>query len=254
MAPRSLLPMAARPLVLAHRGASRQAPENTVAAFARARRSAPTAWSSTCAGAPTVSWSSTTTRSPSLSGRLVEQPFAEIRAAQPAIPTLAEALEACAGMLVNVEVKCLPWEADADPEHIVVRAAVDLIRERDAHVVVSSFDLGTIDAVRALCTRARAPGSSCTSSTCRVAAALAREHGHAWLHPDVTSTLADLDSVALAHELGLQVDVWTVDDPAQIRTLAAAGVDAIITNAPDVALAALAVMRQGRTTVNASSS
>ena len=38
----------------------------------------------------------------------------------------------------------------------------------------------------------------------------------------------------------LRVDVWTVDDPAEIQALAAAGVDAIITNVPDVALAALA--------------
>jgi glycerophosphoryl diester phosphodiesterase len=169
---------------------------------------------------------------------LVEQPFAAIRAAQPAIPTLAEALEACAGMLVNVEVKCLPWEADADPDHTVVRAAVDLIRERDAHVVISSFDLGTIDAVRSCAPELRT-GFLVHRLDLPVAAALAREHGHAWLHPDVTATLADLDSVVLAHELGLQVDVWTVDDPAQIRTLATAGVDAIITNAPDVALAAL---------------
>ena len=34
-------------------------------------------------------------------------------------------------------------------------------------------------------------------------------------------------------------DVWTVDDPGEIAALAAAGVDAIITNVPDVALAVL---------------
>ncbi len=239
MGPRSLLPMAARPLVLAHRGANRQAPENTVAAFARAR----------ALGADGVELDVRRSADGVLVvhhdviaeplGPLVEQPFAAIRAAQPAIPTLAEALEACAGMLVNVEVKCLPWEADADPEHIVVRAAVDLIRERDADVVVSSFDLGTIDAVRDHAPELRT-GFLVHQLDLPVAAARAREHGHAWLNPDVASTLADLDSVALAHELGLQVAVWTVDDPAQIRTLATAGVDAIITNAPDVALAALA--------------
>jgi glycerophosphoryl diester phosphodiesterase len=230
--------MAARPLVLAHRGASRQAPENTVAAFARAR----------ALGADGVELDVRRSADGVLIvhhdaiadpvGPLVEQPFAAIRAARPAIPTLAEALDACAGMLVNVEVKCLPWEADADPEQVVARAAVDLIRERDAHVVVSSFDLGTVDAVRAYAPELRT-GFLVHQLDLPVAAALALEHGHAWLHPDVTSTLADLDSVALAHELGLQVDVWTVDDPAQLRTLAEAGVDAIITNAPDVALAAL---------------
>ena len=35
------------------------------------------------------------------------------------------------------------------------------------------------------------------------------------------------------------MNVWTVDDPNEIATLAAAGVDALITNAPDVALETL---------------
>jgi glycerophosphoryl diester phosphodiesterase len=37
----------------------------------------------------------------------------------------------------------------------------------------------------------------------------------------------------------LRVSVWTVDDPGEVSVLAAAGVDAIITNVPDVALSAL---------------
>jgi len=35
------------------------------------------------------------------------------------------------------------------------------------------------------------------------------------------------------------VTTWTVDDPGRIRELAQHGVDGIITNAPDVALATL---------------
>ena len=35
---------------------------------------------------------------------------------------------------------------------------------------------------------------------------------------------------------GLAVRVWTVDDPEQIRELIQAGVDAVITNVPDVAM------------------
>jgi glycerophosphoryl diester phosphodiesterase len=39
--------------------------------------------------------------------------------------------------------------------------------------------------------------------------------------------------------VGVAVRAWTVDDPAAMRRLLALGVDAIVTNAPDVALAAV---------------
>jgi glycerophosphoryl diester phosphodiesterase len=41
------------------------------------------------------------------------------------------------------------------------------------------------------------------------------------------------------HERGLSIAVWTVDAPDEIAALAEAGVDAIITNVPDVALQTL---------------
>ena len=41
------------------------------------------------------------------------------------------------------------------------------------------------------------------------------------------------------HEQGLQVNVWTVNDGRQIERLADAGVDAVITDVPDVARRAL---------------
>jgi glycerophosphoryl diester phosphodiesterase len=37
-----------------------------------------------------------------------------------------------------------------------------------------------------------------------------------------------------AHALGIAVNVWTVDDPEQIRALVEMGVDAIITNVPSM--------------------
>lgn len=47
--------------------------------------------------------------------------------------------------------------------------------------------------------------------------------------PVVSAPLLDA-----AHRGGLAVHVWTVDDPAQMRELAAAGVDGIITDEPEV--------------------
>src|SRR5437764_504870 len=61
--------------------------------------------------------------------------------------------------------------------------------------------------------------------------------GHLALHPFDATVNHEL--VALAHEAGLALNVWTVDDPARIEELAEMGVDGIVTDVPDVALAAL---------------
>ena len=56
--------------------------------------------------------------------------------------------------------------------------------------------------------------------------------GHVAIHPyhrGVTRRMVDQ-----AHEVGLAVNVWTVDDPIRMRSLARIGVDALITNVPAV--------------------
>ncbi len=238
--PRNLAVVSSRPLVLAHRGACRVARENTVDAFVAARELGADGVEldvrRTADGVLVVHHDA---RADGL-GLLAERAFSEIRAKCPWMPTLAEALEACAGWFVNVEVKCSRWEADADPDQDVARRAVDLVREQGVAAVFSSFDLATIDAVRAHAPEL-ATGFLVHGVDVAAAAMLAREHGHSWLHPDRLTFLAAPDAaVRDAKAQHLRVDVWTVDDPAEIQVCAAAGVDAIITNVPEVALAALA--------------
>jgi glycerophosphoryl diester phosphodiesterase len=57
------------------------------------------------------------------------------------------------------------------------------------------------------------------------------------IHPHHLSVNAEL--CRAAHEMGLAVNTWTVDDPDRMEWLAQAGVDAVITNVPDVAVATL---------------
>lgn len=45
--------------------------------------------------------------------------------------------------------------------------------------------------------------------------------------------------VAASHRAGLEVHVWTIDDPAQMRSLAQMRVDAIVTDVPTLALGVL---------------
>jgi len=237
--------MPGRPLVLAHRGACRRAPENTLEAFRLAGD----------LGADGVELDVRRTADAVLVvshdpvvegfGLLVEHPFSALRAGVPRVPTLDEAFDLLTeelDLVVNVELKCFPTEPDADPGRVVVRGVVDAIEQRDLYeqVVVSSFELDAIDAVRTL--DARVVTAWLTSGLApAMTAPIAAARGHAWLHPDrsTMSGAAAGAAVADAASRGLRLDVWTVDAPDEIAALAEAGVDAIITNVPDVAVAVL---------------
>ena len=234
--------MSSRPLVLGHRGAPRRARENTLEAFEIART----------LGADGVELDVRLTadgvgvihHDPHVEGYglIRAAPFEQLRRDQPHVPTLDEALDVLAGAFVNIEMKCLSWDPDPDPEGVVpalVAAAVDGRGIRD-DVVVSSFDLDAVGALRAI--DARIPsGWLTTGLAVETTAPYAVLRGVGWLHPDRAAVAADpTTGVRVAKEHGLRVDVWTVNDPDEMRALAAAGADAFITDVPDVALAVLA--------------
>ena len=223
-------------LVLAHRGATAAARENTLAAFAAARE----------VGADGVELDVRRSadgvlvvhHDPALAdGRLIAAlPAAELPGH---VPTLEAALHACTGMTVDAEVKNLPNEPGFDPGEATAAGVVELVRRtgRAGDVAVSSFSLPTVDAARA------AGGGVATAWLTLVgydqleALALAAEHGHDALHPWHEAVTPEL--VAAVHDRGLALHAWTVDDPDRILALAEAGVDAVITNRPDLALRVL---------------
>jgi glycerophosphoryl diester phosphodiesterase len=226
-------------LILGHRGASARAQENTLDAFALARD----------AGADGVELDVRRTLDGVLVvhhdphvpdvGLLSGLDFDALRTLAPFVPTLEEALRACDGMLVNVEVKCLPWEPDADHGGVVAKAAADVIRACEARTVMSSFHIAAIDTVRNYAPEIET-GFLVHAQDLGFTSNLARLRGHEWLHPDRGSILKDPAGVVTAcHDAGLRVNVWTVDDPEEMRVLADAGVDGIITNVPDVAVSIL---------------
>jgi len=57
------------------------------------------------------------------------------------------------------------------------------------------------------------------------------------IHPHYLVIAALPETVARCHENGVMVNVWTVDAPEAIRLMVQCGVDAVITNRPDVAVA-----------------
>jgi glycerophosphoryl diester phosphodiesterase len=232
-------PMDGRTLVLGHRGASAVAPENTIAAFAKARElGADGAELDVRRSADGVLM---VHHDPQIAGfgALGERTFDEIRAARPSIPTFDEALRALRGLVVNAEVKCLPWEIDADRDGSVMRAAIDALGAHDGSAIVSSFAMDAVDLARAYAPHV-VTGWLTHGMEVVAAAKITADHGHQWLNPDSVSALAaGAEGVDAAHRAGLRVSVWTVDDPDDARALAGAGVDAIISNAPDAIIAAL---------------
>jgi glycerophosphoryl diester phosphodiesterase len=221
------------PWVIAHRGACRAAPENTIAAFRAAH----------ALGADWVELDVRLAFDGSLpvhhdehypDGRAVADVAAARRPAT--VPDLVAALVACRPMGVNIEIKNLPAEAGYDPDATIVGAIGAVLTEHDT-VLVSSFDPITLARVRAtLPAVATALLTFSLDDPAGVVAAAARA-GHTALHPFDASVDAAL--VQLAHDHGLAVNVWTVDDPERARALAALGVDGICTNVPDLVRAAL---------------
>ena len=220
------------PLVIAHRGASIAFPENTVEAFAAARRM----------GADMVELDVRRTTDGLLAvhhdarlgdGRLLMDTAAGALPAH--VPLLDAAIAACEGMTVNVEVKNFPGDPDFEESELVATRVAELVSAAGLQdrVLVSSFNLHAIDHVRGI--DPDIPTAWLVSPPIDLAEVLGRleRHGHRVVHPqDVAVTEA---LVTAAHERGVVVNPWTVDDPARMVALAAMGIDGVCTNVPDIA-------------------
>ena len=209
--------------MLAHRGASRAAAENTPEAFRLALT----------LGADGVELD--TRRS--ARGELVVFHDREIagtpvrRLAEPAVAGLGAALDASAGGIVNVELK-----TDGDVAGGVATALCALLRRRGARdrVLASSFDPLALRTVRAL--RPDIPTALVVGHDGDLGAALreAAALRHRALHPE--HALVDHALVRRARALGLALHAWTVNEAEELERLARLGVDGLITDVPDVAL------------------
>jgi glycerophosphoryl diester phosphodiesterase len=233
--------------VLGHRGASAEAPENTLAAFALAVAQGADgveldAWR--CAtGEVVVIHDEDTRRTCDGALAVPDAPLAALRALDAGarkgarfrgerIPLLAEVLEALPGAVVNVELKARPGR----PDPALAAGVARLVRQARAaeRVIVSSFDFGLVAALRAaapelptgllfeagLTWRLRVP---------RAAARLAPSA----LHPDVR--LCTGARLARWVTDGWAVNAWTADAPDEVARLARGGAAALIANAPGAA-------------------
>ena len=154
------------------------------------------------------------------------------------IPTLAEALDACGSMWVNIEIKNDPKEPDFDSQEVTTRKVVDFLRERGSldRWLISSFRRETVDLIRSLMPELKTAWLVMTIDDAQlenVASAMVSQ-GHTALHPWVKQLSRRM--VDVFHRHGLQINTWTCDDPRRMRELVEWQVDGICTNVPDIAL------------------
>ena len=222
--------------VYAHRGASAEAPENTLAAFRRALDAGADGIEMdvhlASDGVPIVIHDDTLERTTDGSGAVAAHRAAQLQtldagswfgphfAGEP-LPTLEEALRLLAGRLrINLEVK----------ESRSGLAVLDLLRAfPTADVVISSFDHALLTALRRT-----APDLPLAvlleAGNWRHALARAAALRACAFHPH--ANLVSRPLLAACRRLQLPVFAWTVDDAKRARALARAGVAGVFSNDP----------------------
>ena len=222
-----------RCLVIAHRGASAAAPENTLAAFRLAadlgadgveldvRR--------TVDGQLVVIHDASVDRTTDGTGRVAALTLDQLRRFDAGrkfgppfrgerIPLLSKVFEVLGGrLLVDVEVKAAGVEA----------ALLDLIRKTQMmdSVLISSFDAQVVAHVRDLAPEM--PAGLLQSAADPYAAVSVRATAYL---PEVTALTADVVASCRSH--GLRVITWTVRTEEEARQALRVGVDGIIADDP----------------------
>lgn len=236
--------------IWAHRGASAYAPENTLAAFELALEMGAEGIEfdvqRTADGHLVVIHDETVDRTSDGSGAVVDLTLEQLRRfdfsngfevpRRVGIPTLAEVLELCrpTDITINIELKD---SVEAYPG----MGLEALAAARDAGVVdralFSSFNHDSLATLRGHV----APESLglLYAGSYPAPWTYATGFGAGAIHPN----LADVDSprfVEAAHGVGIRVNCWTMGEkPAMLQRALDLGVDAIITNFPDLGVQAV---------------
>lgn len=234
------------PLVIAHRGASAYAPENTLAAFELAHRQGAEMIEldvqRTADGELVIFHDDTTERWDGQVRAVAQLTLAALQQVDiggERTPTLAETLDFArsSGIALNIELKGTGMGAQC----AALVEQFGLVEQ----VIVSSFwpvALSELREVAPAIQRGYLMGTRSYRPDIRARElwpffALRSVEAHAW-HPYWDLPLIE-QMLPLVRQAGYAVNVWTVDDPAVMARMAAAGATGIITNKPDLGRATL---------------
>ena len=227
--------------IWAHRGASGYAPENTMAAFALALQMGADGLELdvhlTRDGVVVVAHDETLERVSNGTGRFVDYTFAQLRALNfgnsEKLPTLEEvyAMIKPTKLQINVEIKSGIVLYEGIEKKILGIAKAAGMNER---VIYSSFNHYSLMTLRQICPSAKI---GLLYQCALVDPWLYAQHIHAdALHP-FYPTLASPGLVEGCKKANVALHPWTVNAPEHIKSVLALGVEAVITNYPDVAIA-----------------
>jgi glycerophosphoryl diester phosphodiesterase len=235
--------------IIAHRGASHDAPENTLAAvrlgWERGSDSVEIDVHLSKDGRVVLMHDETTKRTAGMDRRVSEQTLEELSAldaglwkgrrwAGERIPTIDEVLETIPdGKRLFIEIKCGPEILDA------LEAAIARSGKPEEQLVIIGFSFETMELARRrfpripvfwLSSFEEAPSGGWTPSREHLISR-AKSAGFEGLNLSHKGPV-DAAFVQAARDAGLKLYVWTVDDPRIARRLVADGVDGITTNRP----------------------
>ena len=219
--------------IIAHRGASGHAPENTMAAFQLAMQQGADGIELDVMlskdGRLVVIHDDTVDRTTNGTGLVKDMTLAQLQALDVGngaqIPTLEEVLHTFGGrFLINVELKNYATPFDALP-----RVVAELLNSNgfSRSVIVSTFNPFNLMRFRRLCPKVKLGLLTVPNMADHWIWRLVKYDA---LHPHYEDVDRDLVSKAKARQE--EVNVWTVDDPDEIRRLAGLKVDSLITNFP----------------------
>lgn len=225
---------AQRPLIIGHRGASADAPENTLAAFALAQAQGADGIEFdvqlSADGWPVVIHDAQLDRTTNGRGLVSQKTVAELQELDAgegqSIPTLDELFETLGpNFLYNVELKTKALRDDG-----LAAAVADRIQAHhlEQQAVVSSFNPWAVRWARRHLTRTTwVAHLSYKKGLQRFKRLLSSSEA---IHPHFR--MVDADFMVWAAKMGWRVHVWTVDEPADAQRLTQLGIHAIITNKP----------------------
>jgi glycerophosphoryl diester phosphodiesterase len=149
---------------------------------------------------------------------------------------LEDLLTAVPTLPLNLEVKNSPAQPGFEPDHALALETAALARDRD---LLTCFYWPSVDAVRQTDSKVATGLLLDEGGSIEDAIAHALRQGHRVVVPHFALALGEIEAVGRARAAGLEVSVWTVNDPSVARKLVDAGVTGIITDDPGLMRAEL---------------